>query len=90
MSYLEIVQPEQATGDLKKSYDSLVKMYADAGLSIVVPNVYKTNAALPLYLDFGILQAHCLPNYPLQTEPPTTIPGVLVNFGVAKFSSCFY
>lgn len=89
MSYLEIIQPEQATGALKNSYDSLVKMYADAGLSIVVPNVYKSNSALPLHLDFGTLQAVCLPNYPQQTEPPTTIPGVLVNFGVAKFSSCF-
>lgn len=26
MSYLEIIQPEQATGALKNSYDSLVKM----------------------------------------------------------------
>ena len=90
MAYLDIVEPEAAKGELKQSYDALVQMYADGGLTIVVPNVYKTNFALPTYLDFGTLQAACLPNYPQQTEPLTTVPGVLVNFGVAKFSSCFY
>jgi hypothetical protein len=90
MAYLDIVEPEEASGELKASYDALVQMYADGGLTIVVPNVYKTNFALPVYLDFGTLQAACLPNYPQQTEPLTTVPGVLVNFGVAKFSSCFY
>ena len=90
MAYLDIVEPEEASGELKASYDALVQMYADGGLTIVVPNVYKTNFALPVYLDIGTLQAACLPNYPQQTEPLTTVPGVLVNFGVAKFSSCFH
>ena len=90
MPYLDIVFPGQASGRLDEAYQRNRDMYADGGLQIEVPNVYVTNYAVPEYLDFGTLQAECLPNYPVPTEPPTIVPGVIVNFAVAKFSACFY
>jgi len=90
MAYLDIIPPAQATGELRAAYDRNVAMYAKGGLEIDVPNVYLTNYAVPEYLDFGTLQAACLPDYPLPTTPPGPVPWVVVNFAVAKFSACFY
>ena len=91
MAYLDIVESEEAVGELAAAYRRNVDMYKDAGLELSeVPNVYKTNYAAPQYLDFGTLQAACLPNYPIQTEPVGPVPWVVVNFAVSKYSACFY
>jgi len=90
MANLDITPVSEATGRLAEAYEANKAMYARGGLEIDVPNVYLMNYALPEFLDFGTLQADCLPNYPVQTEPPTIVPGVLVNFAVAKYSACFY
>lgn len=90
MAYLDIVPPAEATGALHDSYQRNRDMYARSGLEIEVPNVYLTNYAVPEYLDFGTLQADCLPDYPIPNDAPGPVPWVLVNFAVAKFSACFY
>ncbi|MFQ5700090.1 MAG: hypothetical protein ACE5IL_17645 [Myxococcota bacterium] len=91
MANLDIISPEQATGRVREAYQANVDMYARAGLKLdAPPQVYRTCFAQPEYLDFGTLQAECLPNYPIPTEPPTLVPGLIVNFAVAKYSACFY
>jgi hypothetical protein len=90
MAYLDIIEPADARGELAEAYERNRDMYARGGLQIEVPNVYLTNFAVPEYLDFGTVQADCLPNYPMPTEPEGPVPWVLINFALAKFSACYY
>lgn len=92
MAYIEIIQPEDAGGDLAVNYEAISGAYTKSFGSerkIPVPQVYRTHSIVPPYLHYGAVQMGGTSSSD-EYIGKGTAPGVLVNFAVALFSSCFY
>jgi hypothetical protein len=90
MAYIKTVSPEHATGDLAADYQAISNAYSSSfGTEIPVPQVYRTHSIVPAYLHYGAVQIGGTSSAE-QYIGAGQVPGVLVNFAVALYSSCFY
>ena len=92
MAYIDIVHPEAADGQLAADYAAISNAYSGAfgdGRQVAVPHVYRTHSLVPAYLHYGAVQMGGTSSSE-QYIGKGTAPGVLVNFAVSLYSSCFY
>lgn len=91
MAHIHIIQQEDATGTLKADYDYLSESYGRLiGNSIPAPQVYRTSSIVEPYFNFGVLQNRTQTANGMHSRPHGPLLSLLVNFAVARFSSCFY
>jgi len=90
MAYIEIIQPEQATGRRAEYYAQIAESYtASLGFPMSAPQVYRPHSLLEPYLKLGVMQIQGT-NSQQDYIGRETVPHLLINFGVALYSSCFY
>lgn len=90
MAYIRIVGPEEAQGDLARDYASISEAYSTSfSAHVPTPQVYRTHSIIPAYFHYGAVQMGSTRSAE-QYVGEGVAPGVLVNFGVALYSSCFY
>lgn len=90
MAYIEIINPEDATGDLAEYYDQISQSYtASLGFSIPAPQVYRPHSLLEPYMKLGAMRI-AKTSSEKDYLGKGTVPHLLINFGVALHSSCFY
>ncbi len=90
MAYIRIIDPEDATGDRAKYYDQISRSYtASLGFAIPAPQVYRPHSILEPYLKLGAMQV-AKTSSEKSYLGEGSVPQILVNFGVALNSSCFY
>jgi hypothetical protein len=91
MAYIEIVL-EDATGpELKENYEFISGSYSKmAGSKVPTPQVYRSSSLIPAYFNFGAMQNRVLTNDGAHDRPSGSLPGIMVNFAVSLYSSCFY
>jgi hypothetical protein len=90
MAYIRIIDPEQATGNRADYYSQISESYtASLGFSIEAPQVYRPHSILEPYLKLGAMQVSKTSSEEAYLGEGT-VPQLLVNFGVAINSSCFY
>ena len=90
MAYIEIINPEEATGKRAEYYSQISESYtASLGFPIPAPQVYRPHSLLEPYLKLGAMQVAKTSSESAYLGEGT-VPQLLVNFGVAINSSCFY
>ena len=90
VAYIEIIQPEDATGARARYYDQISQSYtASLGFPIPAPQVYRPHSLIESYLKLGAMQIGGTSSEEAYIGQGT-VPHLLVNFGVALHSSCFY
>ena len=90
MAYIRIIDPEGATGKRADYYDQISQSYtASLGFPIPAPQVYRPHSLLEPYLKLGALQVGGTSSEEAYVGAGA-VPHLLVNFGVALHSSCFY
>jgi hypothetical protein len=90
MAYIKIIDPEEATGELAGYYDQISQSYtASLGFPIPAPMVYRPHSLLPQYMKLGAMRISKTSSEEAYIGQGT-VPQLLVNFGVAIHSSCFY
>lgn len=91
MAYIRIIQQEDATGALAEDYTFLSKSYGKMlGADIPTPQVYRTSSIVDSYFHYGAVMNSILTNGGKHDREEGEVPRILVNFGVAVNSSCFY
>ena len=91
MAYIGFVNEEDATGQLAEDYAYLKSSYSKLfGSEIPTPNVYRTASPIDSYFRLGALQNRVLTKDGQHPQEEGPLPRILVNFGVAIYSSCFY
>lgn len=91
MAFLRIVNEDTAKGTVAEDYEYLSASYSKlVGPGFPTPQVYRTSSIVPEYFRFGALQNRVLTNDGQHGEEDGPLPKILVNFGVAIYSSCFY
>lgn len=91
MAYIEIIHEDEATGPLKADYEFISDSYSHAfGSRVPTPQVYRPSSLIPAYFNFGAVQNRVLTNDGSHDRPPGKLPGILVNFAISLYSSCFY
>lgn len=91
MAYIRIVNEDEATGTVAEDYAYLSASYSkmiEPGTP--TPQVYRTHSVVPEYFRFGAVQNRVLTNDGRHDLPAGPLPGILVNFAVALYSSCYY
>jgi hypothetical protein len=90
VAYIEIINPEQSTGTRAEYYERISHAYtASLGFSIPAPQVYRPHSLLEPYLKLGAIQVGGTESEEAYVGRGT-VPHLIVNFGVALHSSCFY
>lgn len=91
MAYIEFVNEDEATGTVAEDYQYLSDSYSALfGSKIPTPQVYRTSSLVDSYFRFGALQNRVLTNDGKHAKEEGPLPRILVNFGVALYSACFY
>ena len=91
MAYIEIIHEQAATPELKDDYAFISDSYsAMAGTRVPTPQVYRPSSLVPAYFNFGAVQNRVLTNNGSHDRSTGSLPGILVNFAVSLYSSCFY
>ncbi len=90
MAHIRIIPPEEATGRLAEDYGAISRAYSGSfGRHIPTPQVYRTHSLLEPYFHYGATQIGGTSTAE-QYLGKETVPGILANFAVAMYSSCFY
>ncbi len=92
MSYIKIINEDEATGTVAQDYAYLAKSYATLfGAEIPTPNVFRPPSLIPAYFRFGAAHNRATSNNGAHDIPEQgPMPGMFINFAVALYSSCFY
>lgn len=91
MPYIQFVNEGEATGTVAEDYQYLSDSYSRlVGSTMATPQVYRTSSLVDSYFRFGALQNRVLTHDGQHAEEEGPLPRILVNFGVALYSSCFY
>lgn len=91
MPYIRFVNEDEATGTVAEDYEYLSDSYSKlVGATMATPQVYRTSSLVDTYFRFGALQNRVLTNDGQHGKEDGPLPQILVNFGVAINSSCFY
>ena len=94
MSFIRIVDENEATGTVAEDYAYLSESYSNLfGPGTVTPNMYRTNSIVPPYFRFGAVQNRVLTNdgeFDDRASEQEPVPGILTMFAVSMYSSCFY
>ncbi len=91
MAYIEIINETAATPELRDDYEFISGSYSKmAGMQVPTPQVYRSSSLIPRYFNFGAVQNRVLTNDGAHDRPSGPLPGILVNFAVSLYSSCFY
>jgi len=91
VAYIKIVDESSATGQLAADYDFISQSYTHGfGAEMPTPQVYRPSSIVPAYFNFGAVQNRVLTNNGAHDRPQGPVPGILVNFAVSLYSSCFY
>jgi hypothetical protein len=90
MAYIETIDPENAEGARAEYYEQISQSYtASLGFPIPAPQVYRPHSLIEAYLKLGVLQTGGTSSEEAYIGEGA-VPHLLVNFGVALHSSCFY
>ena len=90
MAYVEIIDPENAEGARAEDYEQISQSYtASLGFPIPAHQVYRPHSLIEAYLKLGVLQTGGTSSEEAYIGEGA-VPHLLVNFGVALHSSCFY
>jgi hypothetical protein len=90
VAHIRIIQQEEATGPLAEDYAAISRAYSGSfGRHIPTPQVYRTHSLLEPYFHYGATQIGGTSTAE-QYLGKETVPGILANFAVAMYSSCFY
>ena len=94
MAYIRIVNEDEAQGQLAEDYTYLAQSYSTlVGAEVTTPNVYRTHSIVPAYFHLFTMTNRVLTSDGKFDRPELQqgpAPELLVNFGVALHSSCFY
>ena len=91
MAYIHRIAEKESTDQLKADFDFISGSYSKAfGTPVSTPQVYTTNTIVPAYFNFGAVQNRVLTNDGKHDKPRSQVPGILVNFALSLYSSCFY
>jgi hypothetical protein len=91
MAYIDIIHEDTAADGLKADYQFISDSYLHAfGNRMPTPQVYRSSSLIPSYFNFGAMQNRVLTNDGKHDRSPGKLPGILVNFAVSLYSSCFY
>ena len=91
MAFIERITAGESTGQLKSDFDFISGSYSHAfGAQVPTPQVYTTSTIVPAYFNFGAVQNRVLTNDGKHDQPRSVVPGILVNFALSLYSSCFY
>jgi hypothetical protein len=91
MAYINIIHEDSATPELIDDYQFISSSYSKmAGVNVPTPQVYRPSSLIPAYFNFGAVQNRVLTNDGAHDRPTGQLPGILVNFAVSLYSSCFY
>ena len=91
MPYIQFVNEQEATGTVAEDYQYLSDSYSNlTGRQMATPQVYRTSSLIDSYFRFGALQNRVLTHDGQHSREEGPLPRILVNFGVAINSSCFY
>ncbi len=91
MAHIAVVSEQNAIGALKEDYDYIAGSYSQAlGSAVPTPQVYTAASLIGAYFRFGAVQNSVLTNHGQHNVRQAGLPNILVNFGVALHSRCFY
>jgi len=90
MGYIRVINEDEATGTVAEDYTYLAESYGTLFGFAKTPNVYRTSSLIPSYFRYGTLLNRFITNNGKKPAEGGPLPRVLVNFGVAAFSACFY
>jgi len=90
MAYIQMIDPEDADGAVAEYYEQISQSYtASLGFPIPAPQVYRPHSLIEAYLKLGAMQTGGTSSEE-DYVGQGSVPHLLVNFGVALHSSCFY
>ncbi len=91
MPYIRTVDESEARGDVAADYAYISRSYSKLlGRETPAPQVYRTSSLVPAYFRFGAIQNRVLTGDGEHDVPEGPVPGILVMFAIAMYSSCFY
>ncbi|MFT4584418.1 MAG: hypothetical protein ACI915_003784 [Gammaproteobacteria bacterium] len=91
MSYIHVIEQQDATGTVAEDYDYLANAYGMIfQCDSFTPRVYTTSSVIPAYFRYGALQNRVLTGDGTHVNEGGPLPRTLVNFAVAFYSACFY
>ena len=91
MAFIPLVSTRDAKGRMAEDYAFISGSYSKGfGRRIPTPQVYRTSSIVEDYFHFGALENRVLTSDGQHTPIESSVPPMLVNFGVSLYSSCYY
>jgi hypothetical protein len=91
MTFIPIVNEDQASAAVAQDYDCISKFYSDIyGQPIPAPQVYRSTSLLADYFRYCVTHVDCTTQSGTNSRLSGDVPGQLVAFAVSQHSSCFY